>query len=453
MKENKTKMFTGCREIFSFTADQAIKGKGFKSSTILISIVIFLIAMAICVIPAAIDDDEDTVNIVDSINGVVDEEGKYDFSTINKVYLYNESSYDNDSILMLLSVTADNFKTINGIEIISSITNEALSSQNAVVLDVRDSEGTADSGLDINILTAYNTLVDTDEADAFAALLVNDTKFAVYKTGTFDEQNMIYLNMPVYSEVVNGDNKEESLGALLARLIIPMVFSLFMYMIILIHGQAISKAVISDKASKLMEMLLTSVKPYAIIAGKILGVATVAMGQIIIWALAGVIGYVAGSEIASGINPKYVNVISEIIKIMQSDTNGVAFSAASIVIAILGTLIGFFMYCVVAGLAGALVSKVEDISSASTLFQLPVVVAFIIAYISGFSLAEGGSTLINTVVNIFPLTSPFSLPSNILIGSMTILEGIISLAVLILSALILIIITGKIYKGKIFNRH
>lgn len=451
MKENKTKMFTGCGEIFSFTAGQTIKGKGFKSSTLLISVVIFLIMMAISVIPSIVDDgDDDTVNIVDSIYSVVDEEGKYDFSTIKSVYLYNESSYGDDSILMLLSVTADNFKTIDGIEIIDSITKEVLSSQNAVVLNVRDSEETAGNGLDINILTSYNTLVDENEADAFAALLVNDSQFAVYKTGTFDEQNMIYLNMPVYSEVVNED---ESIGTMIAKMVIPMVFCFFMYMIILIHGQSISKAVVSDKASKLMEMLLTSVKPYAIIAGKILGIATVAMGQMLIWILSGVIGYVAGSEIASSINPKYVDIIYEMIKIMQSDSNGVAFSAVSIIIAILGTLLGFFMYCVLAGLSGALVSKVEDMSSSSALFQLPVVVAFFIAYFSSLSAVEGGNNLLNTIVNICPLTSPFALPSGILIESMTILEGIVSLSALMLSALILIIITGKIYKGKIFNRH
>ena len=56
-----------------------------------------------------------------------------------------------------------------------------------------------------------------------------------------------------------------------------------------------------------------------------------------------------------------------------------------------------------------------------------------------------------TVVRIVPLTSPFIMPADILIGNMTIIEALSSILVLVVSSLGLIIVTGKIYKGKIFD--
>lgn len=104
----------------------------------------------------------------------------------------------------------------------------------------------------------------------------------------------------------------------MARLLVPMIFCLALYMIILIHGQSISKAIIADKSSKLIEMLLTSVKPYAIIAGKVLGVATVAIGQMLVWLGSGVMGYLIGNEIAKTMNSQYINYVGEVIKLCKA---------------------------------------------------------------------------------------------------------------------------------------
>lgn len=451
MKENKKGMFTGIKEIFSFTATQTIKGKGFISSTVIIAIVIAIIFGGICVLQAINFDDSD-----DDIGGNADYNTEDIFETIKEVYLLNETDYKTDSVKKLF-VEAENIlkeKQKTEIQVVSSLSKAVTNKTDIVILKVEQSSGVA-GGLSINILTTFNSTVDEEELDQFVTFVSESAQYAVFSVGKLDEKAIGFVSLPSNVENIGTETEVQSLGMMMARLLVPMIFCLALYMIVLIHGQSISKAIIADKSSKLIEMLLTSVKPYAIVAGKVLGVATVAIGQMLVWLGSGVIGYLIGNEIAKSMNSQYINYVGEVIKIMQSDTQGVAFSAGAVIIAILVVIIGFFMYCVLAAFAGAFVSRIEDLSASNTIFQLPVVISFLVAYLVGIAqgMGSGVNRAVQMAIYYIPLTSPFSTPSGIILGDITIAEGIISLLFLIIFSVIMILATGKVYKGKIFNRH
>lgn len=451
MKENKKGMFTGIKEIFSFTATQTIKGKGFISSTVIIAIVIAIIFGGICVLQAINFDDSD-----DNIGGNADYNTEDIFETIKEVYLLNETDYKTDSVKKLF-VEAENIlkeKQKTEIQVVSSLSKAVTNKTDIVILKVEQSSGVA-GGLSVNILTTFNSTVDEEELDQFVTFVSESAQYAVFSVGKLDEKAIGFVSLPSNVENIGTETEVQSLGMMMARLLVPMIFCLALYMIVLIHGQSISKAIIADKSSKLIEMLLTSVKPYAIVAGKVLGVATVAIGQMLVWLGSGVIGYLIGNEIAKSMNSQYINYVGEVIKIMQSDTQGVAFSAGAVIIAILVVIIGFFMYCVLAAFAGAFVSRIEDLSASNTIFQLPVVISFLVAYLVGITqgMGSGVNRAVQMAIYYIPLTSPFSTPSGIILGDITIAEGIISLLVLIIFSVIMILATGKVYKGKIFNRH
>lgn len=451
MKENKKGMFTGIKEIFSFTATQTIKGKGFISSTVIIAIVIAIIFGGICVLQAINFDDSD-----DNIGGNADYNTEDIFETIKEVYLLNETDYKTDSVKKLF-VEAENIlkeKQKTEIQVVSSLSKAVTNKTDIVILKVEQSSGVA-GGLSVNILTTFNSTVDEEELDQFVTFVSESAQYAVFSVGKLDEKAIGFVSLPSNVENIGTETEVQSLGMMMARLLVPMIFCLALYMIVLIHGQSISKAIIADKSSKLIEMLLTSIKPYAIVAGKVLGVATVAIGQMLVWLGSGVIGYLIGNEIAKSMNSQYINYVGEVIKIMQSDTQGVAFSAGAVIIAILVVIIGFFMYCVLAAFAGAFVSRIEDLSASNTIFQLPVVISFLVAYLVGIAqgMGSGVNRAVQMAIYYIPLTSPFSTPSGIILGDITIAEGIISLLVLIIFSVIMILATGKVYKGKIFNRH
>ena len=447
MKDNKKGLFTGWNQVFNFTAVQNIKGKGFKTSTILISLIIAVIFALIPVVDNAMQEDSNVDEIVETYGGIVDEQGNYNFNTIKKVYLLNETKYSNENMKLYLNATEKKLNGIDEIKVIDSITSEITNETDAVVINAKENT----NSILLYVLSSQNTTVDTNEADVLGILLVSDTSFAAYGCGKFSNEQLEYLGMPTYVETAN--DSEDSLGEMLAKFIVPMIVALLVYMVVLIHGQAISKAIVADKSSKLMEMLLTSVRPYAIITGKVLGVSAVALGQVFIWIIAGIVGFFVGDAIVGTMNPDYINIILEIINMIKEESDGLGFSAIAIIISIVSFALGFLMYAVFAGLSGALVNKVEDLSAASAVFQLPVVVAFMVAYMTSMiSFLEGTTSVWVDVVRICPLTSPFVLPADILLGTMPLSQALLAVGLLFVSCLVMIIVTGKIYKGKLFNK-
>jgi len=125
-----------------------------------------------------------------------------------------------------------------------------------------------------------------------------------------------------------------------------------------------------------------------------------------------------------------------------------AFSPMIIILSVLSLVIGFLLFSVLAGLVAATVDKMEDISTAMALFQIPVIIGFLGSYFSSIFQND----LLTTVIRYVPVTSPFILPADLFVGNMNVVEGINSLIIMLITLNVLILFTGKVYKGKIFNQ-
>ena len=438
----KTSTFTGWKEVFSFTASQNIKGSKFISSTIIIGIVI-MIAFAMCsVLPAITQLKSDEQDIVD------EEQYKDGFENVKRVYVINGTEYSDESMKVYLSAANEQITNQGGFLFIDEITNTMLKDENAIFVDIKNES----DSIKLYVLLTSNTKISEEVADKLAEMIVYSTNIVAFSICEMDEDMIAYLSLPTYSDVADNDEHNESIGELLAKIFVPMAIALFMYMVILLYGQSISQAVVADKSSKLIEVLLTSVRPYAIIAGKVLGTASVAILQIMIWVVLGVIGYLVGGIIAESINPDYTNVFNNVINVMRQGS-GSAFTIPALILGLVAVVVGFFMYSVFAGLAGSCVSKIEDLSSVNAIFQLPVAISFSIAYFTSLLAVSGDvNPVLLDVVRMVPITAPFIISADIIVGNVSLVTGGISILLMVASCYILILLTGKIYKGKIFNK-
>ena len=174
--------------------------------------------------------------------------------------------------------------------------------------------------------------------------------------------------------------------------------------------------------------------------------ATMAILQLTLWVVLGLAGFVAGDYIAKDIYSDYNNIIFEIIDLIRE--SGTGFTLQALILAIIMTVTGFVMYCVWAGFIASAVDKVEDVSTAMSLFQIPPMIGFMVSYIG--SLLEM-DTLIK-VSEYIPVISPFVAPADVLMGKMSFVGGLISYVILLIFTVAMILVTGKVYKGKIFNR-
>ena len=426
-------MFTGWKDVLNFTFVQNTKTKTFKASLIGIAVLIFIIFFSINVIMGYVSDNgnkkKDDVNKVDNIciiNDVgIDDEllGKFK-ETDEYVAKSDITVYDNKKVS----------EVVEGVE------------KNTIVINLYKGEVDEDKNVQY-MLDVYATKdlskknvkkVAKAFSDYFDEIKYNLTSLEP------EAMHIITSEYSVYSVDVN--DKDESFGVVIAKIFVPMIFVLLIYFMVLMYGQSISKSLIVEKNSKLMEMLLTSVKPHAIVLGKILAMYLTAIMQMGIWIISGVAGFIVGDRVAKDMFSNYDNVILKVIRLLKEESAS-AFSISAVIIGVLAMFVGFLLYCVFAALVASNITKAEELANGMSVFQMVTVAGFLGAYM--LPLLQAESPIVD-ILRYIPVTSPFMLTSDVIIGNIGIVGACISLLIMIVTTIVMIILTGKNYKKKVF---
>lgn len=456
----------GWKDVFSFTFIQNAKGKTFKAALYGIAALVFIIFLAINIIVAAVNDDDDKKDNDETVKSSVDIIHVINSSDIKDVD-FQKLMEENEAFADIRIITEkDDLNPAEQAETFDSDSREILlqiqkyifnnKTEQYTLYKEHDSDGDRnkdDTEEIVYRLTVYlkadGVLDNNGDRDSILELTESLAEYfdqAKYSFAGISREGMEMLNSEVYVESVDIEEAGESLTEILAKIFIPMIVCLVVYMLVLLYGQSISKVIVVEKSSKLMETLLTSLQPYAIVFGKIFAMFAIAMVQIVVWITSGFLGYYVGDRIASSMFSGYENPLFVIVDIFKADSHS-AFTLTAIVLGILVLVIGFFMYCVMSALFSSGISKAEEVSNGYALFQMVVVVAFLAAYM--IPLMGISDTLVN-VLRFIPVTAAFMLPADVIIGSCGIMVSVISLGIMIAATVVMIYITGKMYKKKIF---
>ena len=238
------------------------------------------------------------------------------------------------------------------------------------------------------------------------------------------------------------DKEEDTATSVGLSYFIGLVLDMMLYMFILIYGQMVMNSIIEEKNNRVLEIVVSSVKPSWLMLGKITGIGLVAITQILIWAV--LIGSCSlwtmpllGDLGAASDNAEVSAAISQI-----SDSG---FIVGLFVYLILFFIGGYLFYSAIYAAIGSAVDNVQDASQLSTIATMPVIIG-IIASMS--ILSNPGSTLAFWV-SIFPFTSPMAMMSRLPYGVPT-WEILLSLVILYISFAFLIWLCAKIYRVGIF---
>lgn len=415
--------------MFSFTFSQSVKKKGYRMVTVLLAILL-LVGVALAVyLPAKPDSAE---------------EGSQDieYSAVETVYV--QDLFETDYTIWMQALQLDSYSRVDFIPVTDrdeAVSKAEASAQTAyVIVEVTWDENCY---LMEAILPQSSTVNKSDADELLTAMQICFDTAKLTVVGLTEEQIAGVMTPMVTDYAKIGE--DDSMGMVLVRMLAPMIFGLVLYMMLLLYGQDVSREVSIEKTSKLTETLLTSVKPYALITGKVLSVATAALLQFFIWIFSAVGGLLVGNALAAAKYPEYENSIITILNFVRDNVGDSAFSPMAVVLAILVFVIGFLFYCVLAGLAGCMVSKPEEVASTQALFQFPVIISFFVCYF-GILLENTG---LLTVSRFIPFTIPFSVPVDLLTGSISIFSGVISLAILLVFTVFTIILSGRLYEGLI----
>ena len=212
---------------------------------------------------------------------------------------------------------------------------------------------------------------------------------------------------------------------------IMMIISLVLFYAVFFCAQQVSVAITTEKTSKIIETLVTSTDSKTIVLGKTLGIGIVGLVQVILMITVAVI------SAKFCIDPELLNTIFDVSSITPK----------LLILTLVYFCFGYALYSLFFALTGATVSKPEDVQSANGPVSFIAVIGFYLAY---FSMMNPSSEL-NKVAGIVPISSPFCMPLRIMMGTATTSEILISIAVLVVSTILVAMIAIKVYSSTILN--
>ena len=209
--------------------------------------------------------------------------------------------------------------------------------------------------------------------------------------------------------------------------------AVILYMAILMYGVNVKSSVLEEKTTRIVEVLVSSMHPFPLLLGKVLGVGAVSLFQFLIWGVAakgllGLRGTLAGHFSAFD-GPIQLFEIPHV-----SMTTGVIFLAY-----FLG---GFFLYSAMFAAVGAMSSSEQDAQQA----QQPIVYVLVLAFLSMFALLNNPASTLAVTLSLIPFTSPIAMPVRWAAGDLPAAELWASLALLAVTIVGATWVAARIYR-------
>ncbi len=246
-----------------------------------------------------------------------------------------------------------------------------------------------------------------------------------------DDATFSALDKPVNFSVRHSTGEEEKASAGLITFFLGYMLALGIYMMITLYGVGVMRSVVTEKTSRVVELLVSATKPNAMMSGKIIGVGLAGLIQIAIWVIVGGIALHFRDDLLSAVG--------------ASSSKGMMFPSLTMsqMLVVLGCfLLGYLFYSAMYAAVGAMVSNEQDTQQA----QLPVTFLLVIAMVSIISVANDPRGQAATVLTMVPFWSPILMPMRYFLGGATTAQVTISLLILLVSTLVVARAAAKIYR-------
>ncbi len=243
-----------------------------------------------------------------------------------------------------------------------------------------------------------------------------------------------------------------------ASFYVGLAVAFMLYMFLMIYGQMVMTSIIEEKNNRVIEIIVSSVRPEQLMLGKIVGIGLVALTQIMIWGviICGVAGIIipliTPADMAADIlafNNGTFNAASSansatMIQAM-SVVGDIGYISRILVYMIIFLIGGFFLYASVFAAIGSSVDNVQDASQLTNIAVLPIMIGIVCATTIG----TDPNSALAMWLSMIPFTSPMIMMVRIPFGIPT-WEICVSLVILYLSFLGMVWIAAKIYRVGIF---
>ena len=239
---------------------------------------------------------------------------------------------------------------------------------------------------------------------------------------------------------------------------VGFVLGMILYMFLMIYGAMVMQSVIEEKNNRVLEVVVSSISPFRLMLGKILGIASVAVVQVLIWGVlvcgvgALVMPHLISAEMmgsveamrAGTLDPTAAGVDMEMVQTLATATDfGYVFQIfAYLLLYVIG---GYLLYSAMFAAVGSAVDNVQDAQQLQTPIMLPIILSIFVMMVV---MKDPNSPLVFWC-SMIPFTSPVVMMARIPCGIPT-WEIVVSLAVLYATFMAMVWLAAKIYRVGIF---
>jgi len=199
---------------------------------------------------------------------------------------------------------------------------------------------------------------------------------------------------------------------------------LILYGQLLTYGFWVASGVVEEKASRVVEILLATIRPRELLAGKVIGLGLLGLGQLLLVAVIGLV--IAGASGAVTIDGDLLTAVG---------------------LALVWFVLGYAFYSCAFGCAGALVPRLEELQASTTPLTLTIMVSLFVA----FAVNSNPDGTLAHVSAFIPFTAPMTLPPRILMGEAPWYEVVGGAIVTLGAAAALIPLAARIYSGAVLR--
>lgn len=229
----------------------------------------------------------------------------------------------------------------------------------------------------------------------------------------------ILSSEPLRLSTLSGDDLEDDTRPALAY-----VGLVLMYIAILSYGTWTLTGVTEEKSNRVVEVLLATLRPWQLLGGKVLGIGLLGMIQFL---LTLVVAFAAVR-------------VTDLIDLPD-------LPVATLAILFMWFVLGFAIYSVAFGAAGALASRPEEAQSASFPLTMMAVVGFFVS----FQVLEDPESTAARIATYFPFTAPYVVPIRSSLDGITLWEHSLAVVIMIISISVMVRIAGRIYRGGVLR--
>jgi len=212
-----------------------------------------------------------------------------------------------------------------------------------------------------------------------------------------------------------------------------LVVSMLLFFAIYFYGYGVAMSVASEKTSRVMELLVTSTKPSKIILGKSAAMGLLGLIQLCLVVFTGAVTYKLTF-------PENFAIAGQMIDF----SNFTPFGLSMIVVYF---VLGYFLYAMMNAVAGATVSKAEDVNSA----LMPINMVSLFAFYAGYFSLSVPKSSVSIIASIIPFSAPFSMPCRILATDVPAWQIAASLLSLVITIVFIAWVSIKIYSSAILH--